>query len=178
MGEVTKTLELQLVDPNSHKQRKLRQTQVPYQQAHQAAFDAGCETQSAANDVVVNYDLSGYAKNDLKKYVPQLCSDSYDAKEFHDDHHVRFTNEGQNSTTSHRTASSGTTKSHTTRSMNSGFRHVPIPNNENGLRRCMEERPKWVSVDYSTVMANGTSTSSLREPLRIEKLVRRKRRLG
>uniref|UniRef100_UPI0013008B17 RNA-guided endonuclease InsQ/TnpB family protein n=1 Tax=Saliphagus sp. LR7 TaxID=2282654 RepID=UPI0013008B17 len=47
-----------------------------------------------ANDVVVNYDLSGYAKNALKKYVPQLCGGSYDANEIHDDHPVRFTNEG------------------------------------------------------------------------------------
>jgi hypothetical protein len=45
MGEVTKTLELQLVEPNSHKQRKLRETRHAYQQALQAAFDAGCDTQ-------------------------------------------------------------------------------------------------------------------------------------
>jgi IS605 OrfB family transposase len=44
--------------------------------------------------VVVEYDLSGYAKNALKKYVPQLCGNSYDANEIHDDHPVRFTNEG------------------------------------------------------------------------------------
>jgi hypothetical protein len=44
--------------------------------------------------VVVNYDLSGYAKNALKKYVPQLCGGSYNANELHDDHPVRFTNEG------------------------------------------------------------------------------------
>ena len=94
MGEVTKTLELKLVDPNLHKRQKLRETQDAYQQALQAAFAAGCDTQSAANDVVVEYDLSGYAKNALKKYVPQLCGNSYDADELHDDHPVRFTNEG------------------------------------------------------------------------------------
>ena len=94
MGEVTKTLELKLVDPNLHKRQKLRETQDAYQQALQAAFAAGCDTQSAANDVVVEYDLSGYAKNALKKYVPQLCGNSYDATELHDDHPVRFTNEG------------------------------------------------------------------------------------
>jgi IS605 OrfB family transposase len=94
MPEVTKTLELHLVDPTAHKRRKFRETQVVYQQALQAAFDANCTTQSAANDVVVNYDLSGYAKNALKQYVPQLCGGSYDAKELHDDHPVRFTNEG------------------------------------------------------------------------------------
>jgi putative transposase len=92
--ELTKTLELKLVDPNVHKRQKLRETRDAYQQALQAAFAAGCDTQSAANDVVVEYDLSGYAKNALKKYVPQLCGNSYDADELHDDHPVRFTNEG------------------------------------------------------------------------------------
>ena len=69
MTELTKTLELKLVDPNVHKRQKLRETQDAYQQALQAAFAAGCDTQSAANDVVVEYDLSGYAKNALKKSV-------------------------------------------------------------------------------------------------------------
>jgi len=92
--ELTKTLELKLVDPNVHKRQKLRETRDAYQQALQAAFAAGCDTQAAANDVVVEYDLSGYAKNALKKYVPQLCGNSYDAEELHDDHPVRFTNEG------------------------------------------------------------------------------------
>ncbi|RKS75853.1 transposase [Haloarcula quadrata] len=94
MTELTKTLELKLVDPNTHKRQKLRETQDAYQQALQAAFAAGCDTQSAANDVVVEYDLSGYAKNALKQYVPQLCGNSYDADELHDNHPVRFTNEG------------------------------------------------------------------------------------
>jgi len=93
MGEVTKTLELKLVDPTVHKRQKLRETRDAYQQALQAAFAAGCDTQAATNDVVVEYDLSGYAKNALKKYVPQLHN-SYDADELHDDHPVRFTNEG------------------------------------------------------------------------------------
>jgi len=94
MAELTKTLELKLVDPNVHKRQKLRETRDAYQQALQGAFAAGCDTQAAANDVVVEYDLSGYAKNALKKYVPQLCGNSYDADELHDDHPVRFTNEG------------------------------------------------------------------------------------
>jgi len=92
--ELTKTLELKLVNPNVHKRQKLLETRDAYQQALQQAFAAGCDTQSAANDVVVEYDLSGYAKNALKKYVPQLCGNSYNADELHDDHPVRFTNEG------------------------------------------------------------------------------------
>ncbi|WP_312911954.1 RNA-guided endonuclease InsQ/TnpB family protein [Natronosalvus caseinilyticus] len=94
MAKVTKTLEVRLVDPNAHKERKLRETHKAYQQALQAAFDADCTTPSATNAIVVEYDLSGYAKNALKKYVPQLCGASYNAKELHDDHPVRFTNEG------------------------------------------------------------------------------------
>src|SRR6056297_657557 len=91
--ELTKTLELKLVDPNAHKRRKLRETREAYQHALQDAFDARCTTQTEANDVVVNYDLSGYAKNALKTYVPQLTT-TYNADELHDDHPVRFTNEG------------------------------------------------------------------------------------
>ena len=94
MPELTKTLELHLVNPTTHKERKLSETREAYQQALQAAFDANCTTQSAANDIVVEYDLSGYAKNALKQYVPQLLGDSYDADELHDDHPVKFTNEG------------------------------------------------------------------------------------
>nr|WP_267161514.1 transposase [Halovenus salina] len=93
MTELTKTLELKLVDPNAHKRKKLHETREAYQKALQDAFDARCTTQTEANDVVVNYDLSGYAKNALKKYVPQLTT-TYNAGELHDDHPVRFTNEG------------------------------------------------------------------------------------
>jgi len=93
MGEVTKTLELKLVDPTVHKRQKLRETRDVYQQALHESFAAGCDTQSAANDIVVEYDLSGCAKNALKQYVPQLHN-SYDADELRDDHPVRFTNEG------------------------------------------------------------------------------------
>jgi putative transposase len=91
--ELVKTLELKLVEPNTHKRRKLRETRDAYQQALQAAFDAGCTTQTEANDVVVDYELSGYAKSALKKYVPQLTT-TYEAEELHDNHPVKFTNEG------------------------------------------------------------------------------------
>ncbi|ADD07625.1 IS1341-type transposase ISNma12 (plasmid) [Natrialba magadii ATCC 43099] len=94
MTELTETLELKLVELNAHKHRKLCETKQAYQDALKAAFNANCTTQTEANDVVVNYDLSGYAKNALKKYVPQLCGDSYNADELHNDHPVRFTNEG------------------------------------------------------------------------------------
>ncbi|MDG5820192.1 transposase [Natronococcus sp. A-GB7] len=89
-----KTVELKLVDPNAHKERKLWETKQAYQCALEAAFEANCTSKSATNDIVVEYDLSGYAKNALKKYVPQLCGGSYNAKALSDDHPVRFTNEG------------------------------------------------------------------------------------
>lgn len=45
---------------------------------------------------MVEYALSGYAKNALKQHVPQLCGGSSDAEHLHDmdDHPVKFTNEG------------------------------------------------------------------------------------
>lgn len=95
MTDVTETLELKLVEPNTHKHRKLCETKSAYQQALEAAFDADCTTQTATNDIVVNYDLNGYSKNALKKYVPQLLDeDTYDAKELSAEHPVRFTNDG------------------------------------------------------------------------------------
>ena len=93
MTELTKTLELKLVEPNAHKRRKLRKTREADQHALQDAFNQNCTTQTEANDVVVTYNLSGYAKNALKKYVPQLTT-TYNAGNLHDDHPVRFTNEG------------------------------------------------------------------------------------
>ncbi len=90
----TKTLEARLVNPTTNKHQKLRETQTEYRRALDEAFQQGCETQSATNDVVVQYDLSGYAKNALKKYVPQLTGDSYDADELTDEHPVKFTDEG------------------------------------------------------------------------------------
>ena len=90
----TKTLEVRLVNPTTNKHQKLRETQTAYRRALDEAFQQGCGTQSATNDVVVQYDLSGYAKNALKKYVPQLTGDSYDADELTDEHPVKFTDEG------------------------------------------------------------------------------------
>lgn len=96
MGELTETLTLKLVDPNAHKERKLRETHDEYQRALHDTFDNGCDTQSKTNTVVVDYDISGYAKNALKQYVPDLLDeDAYGANELRDgDHPVRFTNEG------------------------------------------------------------------------------------
>ncbi len=96
MDGLTETLTLKLVSPNAHKESKLRETKDEYQLALHDAFTQNCDTQGKANDVVVEYDLSGYAKNALKQYVPNLLDgDTYGAKELRDgDHPVRFTNAG------------------------------------------------------------------------------------
>jgi len=92
--QVTKTLQATLAPPTQHKERKLGETVAAYRDALAEAFDAGCETKSAVNDIVTPYDLSSYAKDALKNYVPQLCGDSYDTDELADDHPVRFTERG------------------------------------------------------------------------------------
>ncbi len=90
---VMKTLEATLAPPTQHKERKLRGTLTTYREALAEAFDAGCTTQTAVNDIVTPYDLTSYAKDALKSYVPQLRQ-TYDAGELADDHPVRFTNRG------------------------------------------------------------------------------------
>jgi putative transposase len=89
----TKTLEATLAPPTAHKERRLQRTEATYRRALCDAFDTGCTTQTAVNDVVTDYDLSSYAKDALKQYVPQLRR-TYDAKELAGDHPVRFTNRG------------------------------------------------------------------------------------
>ncbi len=64
-----------------------------YRRALSDAFESGADTQSAVNDVVTGYNLTSYAKDALKNYVPKLRR-TYDASEIRDDHPVRFTNRG------------------------------------------------------------------------------------
>jgi putative transposase len=88
---VTKTLQATLAPPTAHKERKLRDTLSTYREALSDAFDAGCETQTAVNEIVTPYDLSSYAKDALKNYVPRLVDD---ADELDDNHPARFTERG------------------------------------------------------------------------------------
>ncbi|WP_049967037.1 RNA-guided endonuclease TnpB family protein [Natrinema thermotolerans] len=90
---VTKTLEATTVPPTAHKQRRFEDTVAAYRDALEAAFESGADTQSAVNDIITGYDLTSYAKDALKQYVPQLRR-TYDADELADDHPVRFTNRG------------------------------------------------------------------------------------
>lgn len=92
---VTKTLEATLAPPTTGKEHRLQRTVATYRPALSDAFESGADTQSAVNDIVTPYTLTSYAKDALKKYVPQLLDeDTYDANELSDDHPVRFTHRG------------------------------------------------------------------------------------
>ncbi len=88
---VTRTLQATLVPPTSHKQTSLQDTVETYRCALDDAFQADCETQTAVNDVVTPYELSSYAKDALKNYVPGLVDE---ADELDDSHPVRYTDRG------------------------------------------------------------------------------------
>lgn len=87
----TKTLEATLAPPTAHKERKLQETLSGYRKALHDAFNAGCATKSAVNGIVTPYDLSSYAKDALKNYVPRLVDD---ADELSEAHPIRFTERG------------------------------------------------------------------------------------
>jgi putative transposase len=89
----TKTLEATLAPPTAHKEQQLQRTVATYRRALTESFESGADTQTAVNDVVTGYNLTSYAKDALKNYVPQL-RDIYNASELDDSHPVRFTNRG------------------------------------------------------------------------------------
>ncbi len=82
-----------VLDADTHKRQKLRETQDAYQQALQAAFAAGCDTRQRPTTWLKSTTLSGTETGD-KKYVPRTRRVLLDADELHDNHPVRFTNEG------------------------------------------------------------------------------------
>ncbi|APX98495.1 RNA-guided endonuclease TnpB family protein [Natronorubrum daqingense] len=89
----TKTLEATLASPTAGKEQRLERTVATYHRALLDAFESGADTQTAVNDVVTPYNLTSYAKDALKNYVPKL-RDTYNASVLADDHPVRFTNRG------------------------------------------------------------------------------------
>ena len=91
MATATKTLQATLAPPTAHKERKLQEQLSGCREALHDAFDTGCKTKNAVNDIVTPYDLSSYAKDALKNYVPGLVDE---ADELADDHPVRFTERG------------------------------------------------------------------------------------
>lgn len=89
----TKTLEATLVPPTAHQEQRLHRTVATYRRALSDAFESRADTQSAVYDVVTDYNLTSYAKDALKNYVPKLrwtCN----ASELENDHPARFTNRG------------------------------------------------------------------------------------
>lgn len=91
MATVKRTLQATLVPPTSHKETSLQQTLQTYRQALKGAFQADCDTQTAVNEAVTAYDLSSYAKDALKNYVPDLVDE---ADELDECHPVRYTERG------------------------------------------------------------------------------------
>ena len=91
----TKTLQATLAPPTAHKEHRLQRTVATYRRALDDAFESGADTQTAVNDIVTPYNLTGHAKNALKSHVPKLRK-TYNASEVEDDHPVRFTNQGWN----------------------------------------------------------------------------------
>jgi IS605 OrfB family transposase len=86
-----KTLEATLAPPTRCKEQRLQQTLTEYREALHEAFDNGCTTMSATNDVVTPYNLPYQAKDALKSYVPKLHK-TYNANELDDEHPLRFVN--------------------------------------------------------------------------------------
>ncbi|GAA0241322.1 hypothetical protein GCM10009000_066230 [Halobacterium noricense] len=89
----TKTLQASLAPPTAHKEHRLQRTVATYRRALADSFESGADTQTAVNDIVTPYTLTSYAKDALKKYVPQLRR-TFNASELENNHHVRFTNRG------------------------------------------------------------------------------------
>lgn len=91
--EASKTLQAPLLSPTSWKEQCLQQTLTQYTDALHESFIAGADTQIAVNDIVTPYELSSYAKDALKSYVPDLIDkDTYGAGNLAEEHPVRFTN--------------------------------------------------------------------------------------
>ena len=67
-----KTFEATLAPPMAHKERRLQRTEATHRRALRDAFDTGCTTRTAINNVATDYDLSSCAKDALKQYVPRL----------------------------------------------------------------------------------------------------------
>jgi putative transposase len=92
MAIATKTLEATLAPPTTHKEEKLQAVLGTYREALSEAFNAGVETMSGVSDIVTPYALPYQAKAALCNYVPKLRK-TYNAREIHDKHPLRLTNQ-------------------------------------------------------------------------------------
>ncbi len=91
-GEQTRTLRAKLFKPNAKKRELLNRSFKAYQQALEEGVDHRCTSMSQANDIVVQYDLSGYMKNTLKKHIPKVVKNG--GGEVGEDNALKITNEG------------------------------------------------------------------------------------
>ncbi len=92
--EQTRTLKAKLFNPNARKEELLNRSFRAYQQALKDGVERGIETMTDANDLVVQYDLSGYMKNALKKHIPKVVKNG--GKDVGEDNALKITNEGVN----------------------------------------------------------------------------------
>jgi len=89
-GKRIRTVVASLVEPTTHKEKKLRGLQSVYQEALCEAFDANATTMTAVNDIVTPYDLPYQAKDALKRHVPGLLKSG--SAELSKTQPIRFTN--------------------------------------------------------------------------------------
>ena len=126
----TKTLEATLAPPTAHKEQRLQRTVATYRRALSESFEGGADTQSAVNDVVTGYNLTSYAKDALKNYVPQL-RDSYNTRGSWTTTTLFGSRTGAGVSTTpktERTSSAGASRKPGV-AMPSGFHSVSIPHN-------------------------------------------------
>jgi len=90
--EQTRTLRAKLFKPNGRKEELLNRSFESYQQALEEGVSREIDTMTEANDLVVQYDLSGYIKNALKKHIPKVVKNG--GGEVGEDNALKITNEG------------------------------------------------------------------------------------
>ncbi|MFP4051029.1 MAG: RNA-guided endonuclease TnpB family protein [Thermoplasmata archaeon] len=91
-AEQTRTLRAKMFKPNRKKKELLGRSFKAYQEALEEGVEDSIDTISDANDLVVQYDLSGYMKNTLKKHIPKVVKNG--GEEVSDDNALKITNEG------------------------------------------------------------------------------------
>ena len=90
--EQTRTLRAKLFKPNARKEELLDRAFKTYQQALEEGVSREMDTMTDANDLVVQYDLSGYIKNALKNHIPKVVKNG--GEDVSDNNALKITNEG------------------------------------------------------------------------------------
>ncbi len=92
--EQTRTLKAKLFEPNRRKIELLESSFEAYQGALEEGVKEGINTQSDANDLVIQYRLSGHMKNALKRHIPKVVKNG--GKDVSENNALKITNEGVN----------------------------------------------------------------------------------